>query len=130
MTEPYKKYLMTISEKLTEIFKDYKQQSPYLKACNNESCKYSPIKPLYRKSISRLSVCSFMASRIESAVIRFVSRTTFSSSCIVINGKRIASRIGVGSTFIFWLAHSLIALKICISGAQNESLEINSFTED
>ena len=89
-----------------------------------------PKNPLYCKSISRLSSCNFIASRIESAVTSFESRTTFSSSCLVISGNLTASRIGVGSTLVFWFAHSRMALKISISGAQKESLEISSFTED
>jgi len=86
-------------------------------------------RPLYLRSMFRDSVCVLMASRIESAVTSEVSRTQLRSSCIDIRASRTDSKIGVGSIVEFSSAQRSIDEKISISGAQNESREINSFTD-
>ena len=88
-----------------------------------------PKSPLYFSSIFLHSVWTLIASRIESGDTNLVGLTLFNSSCILISGKRTASSIGVGSWPVLCSAHNTIALKMSISGTQNESLHINSFTD-
>ena len=86
-------------------------------------------KPRYLRSMSLHSVCSLIASRIESDDTSPVSRTTFSSCFIVMRGRRTASRMGVGSVPWLCSAHSHTAWKMSISWAQKESLWMRSRTD-
>lgn len=79
--------------------------------------------------MSRLSVWSFMASKIESGDTRLVGLTTFSRSFMLISGNLTHSRIGLGSCPWLCSVHLTTALNIVFSGAQNESLDINSLIE-
>ena len=85
--------------------------------------------PRYLRSMSRHSVCSLMASRMESDDTSPVSRTTFSSWFMVMRGRRTASRMGVGSAPWLCSAHSHTAWKMSISCAQKESLRMRSRTD-
>ena len=85
--------------------------------------------PRYLRSMSRHSVCSLMASRMESDDTSPVSRTTLSSWFMVMRGRRTASRMGVGSAPWLCSAHSHTAWKMSISCAQKESLRMRSRTD-
>ena len=75
------------------------------------------------------SVWVFIASRILSGDTKEVSRTLFNSSGIDISARRTQARISVGSSSGFSCTHLCMDWKISISGAQKESLDINSFTD-
>lgn len=79
--------------------------------------------------MSRLSVWSLMASKMESGDTRLVGLTTFSRSFMLISGNLMHSRIGLGSCPWLCSVHLTTALNIVFSGAQNESLDINSLIE-